>query len=202
MIYFTADTHFFDKHLAHDLHFANRDFLTASEMNAVIVENWNKVVKEEDVVYHLGDIAKVTSNRQGYQQVLQLLQELNGQIIFIKGNHDSRALFKYLARQQLRTPNGHDKFVFHDVGMIVKFDHHQFFLTHYPLMLGISVNSVNLHGHIHHYAVNAATNINVGVDTPEEAYLSAKARPFGQPFSQKEITEMVTNKKIDFQKRK
>ena len=202
MIYFTADTHFFDEHLTHDLHFANRDFLTTREMNETIVENWNRVVTDKDVVYHLGDIAQTASNHVGHQQVLEILERLNGQLVLIKGNHDPRALFKYLDRHQTPLATGKPKFVFHDVGLILKFDHHQFFLTHYPLMLGISVNSVNLHGHIHHYAVNSQTNINVGVDTPEDAYLTVKNRPFGQPFSQADIMEMVTNKKIDFQKRK
>lgn len=202
MIFFTADTHFFDEHLKHDLNFADRDFLTVTEMNQTIIDNWDNVVGPEDTVYHLGDIARITSNRSGYKKVLDVLSKLNGQIVFIKGNHDPCALIKYLSRNQLQTPAGKTKFLFHDVGLILKFDHYQFFLTHYPLMLGISVNSINLHGHIHHYSVNFASNINVGVDTPEVDYLSGNKRPFGQPFSQKEVVELVKNKKIDFQKRK
>src|SRR5699024_3751804 len=200
MIFFTADTHFFDEYLKHDQQFANRDFLTVAEMDQTIIDNWNFVVGPEDIVYHLGDVAQMASNVAGYQQVLDVLALLNGQIVFIKGNHDPRALFKYLAKKQLHTPKGKEKFLFHDVGLILKFDHYQFFLTHYPLMLGISVNSINLHGHIHHYAVNSATNINVGVDTPEVDYLAGKKRPFGQPFSQKEVVEMVQQKDIDFKK--
>ncbi|GBG94667.1 phosphoesterase [Ligilactobacillus salitolerans] len=202
MIYFTADTHFLDAHLKHDLHFAHRDFLTTAEMDQTIIENWNRVVTPQDTVYHLGDIAKIDSNRKGYSAVLDLLVQLNGQIVFVKGNHDPRALLKHLAKHQVKTESGQDKFIFHDVGLILKFDHYQFFLTHYPLMLGISVNSINLHGHIHHYAINSVSNLNVGVDSPEADYLGLAKRPFGQPFSQKEVVAMVQSKKIDFQKRK
>ncbi len=202
MIFFTADTHFLDRHLTHDLHFARRNFLNVEDMDQTIIDNWNKKVGEEDTVYHLGDIAQTSSNNAGHEKVFQILKQLNGQIVFIKGNHDPRALIKYLKKQQLTTPDGKEKFYFHDVGTILKFDHYQFFLTHYPLILGISVNSINLHGHIHNSAVSSPSNINVGVDTPEIDYLAEHKRPFGQPFSQKEVVEMVQGKKLDFQKRK
>jgi Predicted phosphoesterase or phosphohydrolase len=113
--------------LKHDLNFADRDFLTVTEMNQTIIDNWDNVVGPEDTVYHLGDIARITSNRSGYKKVLDVLSKLNGQIVFIKGNHDPRALIKYLSRNQLQTPAGKTKFLFHDVGLILKFDHYQFF---------------------------------------------------------------------------
>lgn len=202
MIFFTADTHFFDEHLKHDQHFAARDFLTVAEMNQTIIDHWNDVVGPEDTVYHLGDVAQTRSNQAGHEKVLDVLSQLNGQIVFIKGNHDPRSQIKYLSRNQLQTPGGKDKFLFYDVGLILKFDHYQFFLTHYPLIIGVSVNSINLHGHIHHFSVNSDSNINVGVDTPEVDYLAQSKRPFGRPFSQKEVVEIVKNKKMDFQKRK
>lgn len=69
------------------------------------------------------------------------------------------------------------------------------------MMMGIVKQIINLHGHIHHYAVPVKENINVGVDTPETDYLAEKP-PFGTPFSQAEIEQMVTQKAIDFAKRK
>lgn len=37
--------------------FAPRPFLSVEEMNETIINNWNKRVSPNDVVYHLGDIA-------------------------------------------------------------------------------------------------------------------------------------------------
>ncbi len=48
-------------------------------------------------------------------------------------------------------------------------------MTHYPMMMGIVKQIINLHGHIHHYSVNIKEDINVGVDTPETDYLKEKA---------------------------
>lgn len=96
MNYFTADTHFFHKSLIHDRIFSNRDFLCVEEMNEQIMDAWNEVVCDQDTVYHLGDIALVDGKTKAYEKVDQLLKSLNGQIVFVKGNHDSRAMFKYL----------------------------------------------------------------------------------------------------------
>lgn len=128
-----------------------------------------------------------------------LLAQLNGKIVFIKGNHDSRAFFKYLAAHDPQL-NGQPKFEFHDVGVLIKYDHRQYYMTHYPMMMGIVKQIINLHGHIHHYAVNVKENINVGVDTPEVDYLDHSV-PFGTPFSLAEIEQMVDGKAIDFAKR-
>ena len=68
-------------------------------------------------------------------------------------------------------------------------------------MMGIVKQIINLHGHIHHYAVNIKEDINVGVDTPETDYLQQKP-PFGAPLSMAEIEEMVTGKYNDYQKRR
>ncbi|WP_353803058.1 hypothetical protein, partial [Acinetobacter baumannii] len=107
------------------------------------------------------------------QDVYDVLKRLNGNLVLIKGNHDNRALFKYLAKDNYEV-NGKPKFIFHDVGALIKYDHRQYYLTHYPLMLGIAPKIINLHGHIHHYAVNDKENINVGVDSPEFDYLTTK----------------------------
>jgi calcineurin-like phosphoesterase family protein len=199
MLYFTADTHFFDHKLVFSPQFANREFLTVAQMDQTIIDNWNQTISPLDTVYHLGDLALIPSKKVAYVKVLEILRQLHGQIILIKGNHDTRALFKFLEQHNYLLPNQQKKFAFHDVGCILKFDHYQFFLTHYPLLLGISKNGINLHGHIHHNSLNSASNLNVGVDTPEKDYLTQSV-PFGAPFSQAQILEMVQQKKIDFQK--
>ncbi len=160
MQFVTADTHFLDEHLLGIDDFAPRPFLTVDQMDQSIIKNWNERVGENDIVYHLGDIAVYFAKPQvkAYEKVFQILDSLNGHLVLIKGNHDSRGLFKFLAKNNYSF-NGKPKFAFHDVGVLLKYDHRQYYLTHYPLMLGIAPQIINLHGHIHHYAVPAKENI-------------------------------------------
>ncbi|WP_412990054.1 metallophosphoesterase [Pediococcus siamensis] len=201
MKFFTADTHFFHKDLLGDNDFAPRPFATVEIMNQTIVQNWNARVKPTDTVYHLGDIALYFTRpaKLSNEAVFEVLKALNGNLVLIKGNHDSRDLFKYLANRNF-VINGKPKFEFHDVGVIIKLNHRQLYMTHYPMMMGIVKQIINLHGHIHHYSVNIKENINVGVDTPEKDYLNYKI-PFGAPFSESDIEQMIEGKRTDFAKR-
>ena len=53
-------------------------------MNYHLIDNWNQRVKEEDIVFHIGDFCfKETKHK-----ATDFIDQLNGQIIFIKGNHD------------------------------------------------------------------------------------------------------------------
>ena len=118
---------FFHKSLIHDRIFSNRDFLCVEEMNEQIMDAWNEVVCDQDTVYHLGDIALVDGKTKAYEKVDQLLKSLNGQIVFVKGNHDSRAMFKYLEKHNATLQNARKKYLFNDVGLILKFDKKQVF---------------------------------------------------------------------------
>jgi len=201
MQYFTSDTHFYHEELLGDNDFAPRPFADVETMNQAIIDHWNARVTDQDTVYHLGDVSLYFTRPAtlSYERVLAILVQLQGKIVFIKGNHDSRAFFKYLEAHDPQL-NGQSKFEFHDVGVLIKYNHGQYYMTHYPMMMGIVKQIINLHGHIHHYAVNVKENINVGVDTPEVAYIDHSV-PFGAPFSLDEIEQMVTGKAIDFAKR-
>lgn len=201
MQYVTADTHFLDEHLLGIDQFAPRPFTNVESMDQTIINHWNARVTDRDIIYHLGDIAVYFAKPQrvAYQKVLGLLQQLNGHLILIKGNHDSRGLFKYLAAHNYLI-GGQPKFTFHDVGALIKYNHRQYYLTHYPMILGIAPQIINLHGHIHHYAVPAKRNLNVGIDSPEFDYLNTPV-PFGTPLNFTEVEEMINGKFIDFEKR-
>ncbi len=58
------------------------------EMDQAMIENWNKTVRPNDKVYHLGD---VVINRKS----LKTLALLNGDKVLIKGNHDIFKLNEY-----------------------------------------------------------------------------------------------------------
>ncbi len=198
----TADTHFFHSSLLGNNQFAPRPFPDVMTMNQTIINNWNQRVGEHDLVYHLGDIALYFTKpaQKSYAAVAEVLQALNGRLVLIKGNHDSRALFKYLAAHNYLV-DGQPKYQFHDVGVLLKYNHRQYYLTHYPLMLGIAPQIINLHGHIHHYAVPIKENINVGVDAPELDYLTPKSA-FGTPLSFPEIEQIYQAKVADLANRK
>ncbi len=52
MIWVTADTHFW-----HDraMIFFNRPYHNVKQMNYAMIRNWNRVVHDNDIIYHLGD---------------------------------------------------------------------------------------------------------------------------------------------------
>ena len=80
-IWFTSDLH-----LSHqqEFLFGPRGFKNEKEMNEAILENWNKVVKPDDIVWNLGDMAM---NDIG--SALPYLKRMNGVQYWLLGNHDT-----------------------------------------------------------------------------------------------------------------
>lgn len=195
MMYVVSDTHFFDQNLLGIDQFAPRPFKDVAEMNSTIVNNWNSRVNEDDVVFHLGDIAVNYTKppRVGDEQVYEILRQLHGRLVLIKGNHDRRDLFKYLASHNYMVA-GKPKFEFHDVGKLIKYNHKQLYMTHYPMMMGIAPQILNLHGHIHHYMIPSENNINVGIDAPELDFLQPRPS-FGTPILLREVDEIAQKKR-------
>ena len=76
-----------DLHLGHEniIKYCNRPFDSVHEMNSVLIENWNKTINKNDIVYFLGDLAFSRGNKE---KVLCFMNSLNGKKIFIRGNHD------------------------------------------------------------------------------------------------------------------
>jgi calcineurin-like phosphoesterase family protein len=81
-VFFTSDTHFGHGNI---IEFCNRPFKNAEEMDYKLIENWNKKVPHDGIVYHLGDFAW-----GGYEFWKNIRNQLNGSIILIKGNHDEK----------------------------------------------------------------------------------------------------------------
>lgn len=52
-------------------------------MDEALINNWNSVVGENDIVFHLGDFAFAPNWRWK-----ELLEKLNGRIYLIMGNHE------------------------------------------------------------------------------------------------------------------
>lgn len=94
MNWFTSDLHFFHKNITSgesnwpDKINDCRQFNTTKEMSQHIVKQMNKYVKEDDILYFLGDWCF-----QGIGNIWNLRKQLRCKTIhFIYGNHDSHIL--------------------------------------------------------------------------------------------------------------
>lgn len=83
-IFFTSDHHFGHENI---IKFCNRPFKDAREMNEELIKRWNEKIKPNDHVYHLGDFGLTYK-----ENLAQIIDQLNGKIYLIVGNHESAAL--------------------------------------------------------------------------------------------------------------
>lgn len=78
--FFTSDTHFGHARI---IELSNRPFKDVTHMNESIVDRWNALVRPDDTVYHLGDVALGPIHDS-----LKYISRLNGNLILVVGNHD------------------------------------------------------------------------------------------------------------------
>lgn len=144
-----SDTHFGHKNI---LTFKDssgnltREFPNVEAMDEYMVANWNKVVRPEDRVYHLGD---VVMNRR----CLPILNRLNGRKVLIKGNHDIFKLRDY-------TP------YFEDIRSYKVLPKNKLILSHIPIHI-YDLNArfqFNGHGHLHQNVIQDYRYINLCVE--------------------------------------
>lgn len=131
-VWLISDTHFTHRNI---IGFTREDgtplrpFKSVEEMDEVLIDNWNSVVKDDDVVYHLGD---VVINRSA----LPILGKLNGRKKLIRGNHDIFKTREYLP-------------YFEEIYGSYKLSN--YLLTHIPVhpdSIARWANG-NIHGHLH-----------------------------------------------------
>ena len=132
-IFFISDTHFGHANMITFLNYDGtrmRLFDSVEECDELMIENWNKVVKPTDRVFHLGDVVYHCKNRD------EIMQRLNGEKVLIKGNHDRDQLGWYMK-------------YFKDI----RSTHHiegNYLLSHFPVHPDSKGRFVRgLHGHIH-----------------------------------------------------
>lgn len=153
-IWFISDHHFFHENI---LKFVGDDgarirpeFSSVDEMNWHMVEQWNSVVKPQDKVWHLGDVAFKTTEKAA--ELENLLQKLHGHKRMLVGNHDnlkSPALLRHFEKIELWKG-------FKDEG---------FTCSHIPLRLdSLRDGTVNVHGHIHQNLMGEPGYVNVCVE--------------------------------------
>jgi calcineurin-like phosphoesterase family protein len=148
--WFISDTHFFHANVLKFKDLAGhkvRPFQDVKEMNEYMIKKWNSVVKDNDNVYHLGDVTFDYG-----KEFNQLMSRLKGRKRLILGNHD-----------KIKGTNLLDWF--EKVDLWKGFKEHNFTASHIPLMLqSLRDGAYNVHGHVHQNSLNNPNYINVSVE--------------------------------------
>ena len=132
-VYFTSDTHFYHSNI---IGFCKRPFKNVEDMNETLIENWNRVVGQDDIVFHLGDFCL-----GGSHEWTKILNRLNGKIYLILGNHDLKNIRQgYASRFELTSMQMH-----------IEVDKQKIYLNHCPPLCygGAYGNTWQLFGHVH-----------------------------------------------------
>lgn len=132
-VFFISDIHFNHKNI---IQYDNRPFDNIIQMNDIVIQNWNKKITNNDIVFFLGDFAFAN-----VENLSKYANALNGKIYFIKGNHD-------ILKDLKKTNRFEDIFTF---GEEISIQKQHIILCHFPLMEwhGKENNSWHLHGHSH-----------------------------------------------------
>jgi calcineurin-like phosphoesterase family protein len=116
-----------------------RDFKTLELMNETIVNNINNVVKQNDILFHLGDWSF-----SGFESISSLYDRLVCKNIhLILGNHD----------KMIEENRNNIQSLFSSVSQYleVMIDEYTYVLSHYPFSSwnGLNKGWIHLHGHTH-----------------------------------------------------
>lgn len=151
--YVTADLHFGHANI---IKYCKRPFKSLAEMNRTIITNFNTILKDDDMIYHIGDWCFRNSpggkKGEGSQnKALTYLKKLKGFWVLLKGNHDRN--------NSLKTKM---------ISCVVEFAHVKMWLTHRPQDANPDYE-INLVGHVHGaWKIQRLTKnsimYNVGVD--------------------------------------
>ena len=142
MEYFISDIH-----AGHEncIAFDSRPFKSVLEMNQTLINNCNKVVKNSDDLYILGDVAMKP------QIAIEFLKKLNGKKHLILGNHDKEQIIRDANVCEEITPY---KRIVISNSYLNEFSPHGSIvvcMSHYPMLDWDKKmrGSVHLFGHVH-----------------------------------------------------
>lgn len=122
-----SDTHFFHENIGR---YCDRP----AGWQEMIIDNWNRLIQPEEIVFHVGDPALGKK-----EKIEGLAPLLNGHLYLMRGNHDRRSKAFY---QQLGITLVPDPYLMnYPSGLQLVFSHRPIV----PLEPGL----LNLHGHIH-----------------------------------------------------
>ena len=159
-IFVISDTHFNHSNILKFKHADNITMLrpgfdSVEHMNETMIDNWNRVVKAEDVVYHLGDFSFTSANN-----IKLFASRLNGRKRLILGNHDYEPKLYYPYFQKISSWREFG------IDMFSK----KIFMCHYPLHVSAydyrknGKGSIMVHGHLHQNLTGLDNYVNVCVE--------------------------------------
>ena len=188
MRFFIGDTHLMDESM---IRLERQPFGNASEKKLTMIDNWNKIVRKDDEVYHLGDVALcdefllskkgslsfIDKKEQARTEIKEFLEKTNGKKYLIMGNHDD-----------LFTPHGWRNFGFEEVYdkpiLIDSF----IILSHEPLYNTYSTPFVNIFAHVHGNPVYKT-------DSPNAICVSVERHDYF-PISMDEVYSRLLNERL------
>jgi len=193
-IWFTSDSHYGHTNIAGPeisrWSRGYRDFKTVHQMNMTLIDNINKYVKEDDILYHLGDWSF------GGVHNIKLFRDsiVCKNIHLILGNHDQHIVDKEI---KFHDTSFNPTDLFSSVQNVLEVSHgkNKFFLSHYPHLSWHHAYKgvIMLHGHEHGSFNNLNKNtlrMDVGVDSAK--MILGEFRPF----SIEEVIDLNSRKKI------
>ncbi|MFH1633093.1 MAG: phosphoesterase [Chloroflexota bacterium] len=168
-IWFTADTHFGHVNI---IRYCNRPCASVTEMDDMLIENWNQAVRPDDHIYHLGDFTM-----GGRDRAAHYFSCLNGAISIVPGGHDKR----WLCKGEYRSKSGHPVTILlplHTLKLSIP-DIAQpqlVVLCHYAMRVWnhSHYGSWHLYGHSHGNLPPLQNSLDVGVDCWDYYPLSLK----------------------------
>ena len=139
--FFTSDEHYGHANI---IKYCNRPFQSVEEMDTELIRRFNEKVTSQDITVHAGDF---TLRNKEYAE--NIIKQLNGNHIFLKGNHDrwlpksNRTMWRKRIRE------------------------HLVLVCHFPFATweAIEKGSINLHGHTHGNYEPQGLQFDIGVDS-------------------------------------
>ena len=191
-IWITSDTHFGHTNIAgpkiSNWSSGYRDFNSVHEMNMALVDGINKYVKEDDILYHLGDWSF-----GGVHNILQFRNYIVCKNVhLILGNHDQHIVDKEI---KYHDTSFNPIELFSSVQDVLTLDigKTKLFLSHYShrVWLGSHKGVIHLYGHSHGSIPDYGKSMDVGVDVA--------FKKFGEyrPFNIGDITNIMSKRTIE-----
>lgn len=192
-IYLTSDTHYNHSHLClgvsgWDDKSGCRNFQNLEEMNSTITENINSIVKENDILWHLGDFAM--GQKKFWPDFRNSIKCKN--IYLLAGNHcpDYNKLGYHWFFKEIFGKKG-EYTILHR-----KIAGKEFCMSHFPVLSWDNKNkdSIMVHGHCHNSMskwicnhMNNSKIMDVGID----------AHPEFRPYHVDEVLQIMAQKTGD-----
>lgn len=176
---FTSDTHFGH---ANVIKYSNRPYTSVQDMNEAMVKSWNETVKDEDTVWHLGDVAFMP-----VADLIVLLKRLKGHKNLVLGNHDKNIQKKI---KDFLGPGLFETIQFYKE---IKLDATKVVLLHYGMRVWNCSHhgAIQLHGHSHGSLPPHGKSVDVGVDSPY-----VLGRPTYRPLDWTEVKSWADKQEI------